>query len=89
MWCLPFFHGFGGGGFWIFPLFGLAIMTLFLVLLLRAVSGRDRWAGPFCGPIHGRYGGGAESPADIARRRYARGEIGTEELHDILGNLER
>ncbi len=85
--CFPFFSGFMGGGFWIFPLFGLIFMTIFLLFLSRMLSGRDRWGGPFCGPTHGD--GGAESPADIARRRYARGEIGTEELNGILSTLGR
>jgi len=87
--CFPFFHGFMGGGFWIFPLFGLIIMTIFLLVFLRVLTGRDRWGGSFCGPMHGGYGGQTESPADIARRRYARGEIGTEELDEILVNLAR
>ena len=87
--CFPVFSGFMGGGFWIFPLFGLIIMTIFLLVFLRVLTGRDRWGGSFCGPMHGGYGGASESPADIARKRYARGEIGTEELNEILSALER
>ncbi|NOZ95690.1 MAG: hypothetical protein GXP47_13275 [Acidobacteria bacterium] len=85
--CFPVFSGFMGGGLWIFPLFGLIIMTLFLLLLFRLLTGRDRWGGPFCGTAYG--GEGAASPADIARRRYARGEIGKEELDDILAAVGR
>lgn len=85
--CFPFFHGFMGGGFWIFPLFGLVIMTVFLLLFFRMLGGRDRWGGPLCGPAYG--GGGVESPVDIARRRYARGEITEQELDEILVNLTR
>ena len=77
----PFFSGFMGGGFWLFPLFGLTIMTIFLLLLFRVLSGRDRWGGPLLGHTYGD--GDAESPADIPRRRYARGEISTEELNEI------
>jgi uncharacterized membrane protein len=83
--CFPFDSGFTGGGSWIFPLFGLVIMTIFLLLLVRALSGHDRWGGPLRGPAHG--GGQRESPADIARRRYARGEIGKEKLDEMLMNL--
>ena len=85
--CFPFFHGFWGDGFWIFPLFGLIVMTVFLLVFLRVLTGRDRWGGPFCGPTYG--GGGAGSPMDIARRRYARWEISKEELDEILSTLGR
>jgi putative membrane protein len=75
------------GGFWIFPFFGLVIMAIFLVLLFRGFGGRGRGGGPFCGPPSWR--DGQDTPAEIARRRYARGEITREELEEMLETLKR
>ena len=85
MWCPPFAGGFMGG-FWFFPFFGLLVMVLFLVLFFRGSTGRGRDEGPFCGPPSWREG--QDTPAEIARRRYARGEISREELQEILETLK-
>ncbi len=68
------------GGFWIFPFFGLVFMAVILILLFRG-------GGLFCGSQARR--DGRDTPAEIARRRYARGEISREELAEVLETWKR
>lgn len=62
------------GGWWGFgmilgTLFWLALLVLVIVVIWRLAKG---------GPILG--GGGTESPLEVLKRRYARGEIDREEF---------
>lgn len=62
---------------WIFPILILVALVLLVVWLVRQIRGGGDEASP---PSDAR---------EIARRRYARGEISREELHTILGELSR
>jgi uncharacterized membrane protein len=75
------------GGFWALPFFWLVVMVFFLVVLCRGFGGRAQGRGPFCG--HPFWRDGRDTPTDIARRRYARGEITSDELGEILETLKR
>ena len=68
------------------PIIGLVMMFVFLTFFFRLLSGRDGWYGPGSRPTSG--GGSADTPAAIARRRFARGEISREELEEMLRVLE-
>ena len=69
------------------PVFGIIMMLVFLVFFSRMVSGQSHCGHPGFWN-RGFRDGGAESPADIARRRYAKGEISREELEEMLRVLE-
>jgi uncharacterized membrane protein len=86
MWCPPLF-GDLIGGVWMFPFFWLLVIVLFLVLLSRGFGARGQVRGPSCGLPSRRDGQG--TPGDIARRRYARGQITGEELDEILETLKQ
>jgi len=77
-----------GGWFWIIP---LAFMTLFFVMMF---VGRRRGGMMGCSAMNredrAESGRHASEPAeDIARRRYAAGEIDREELQQIMGHLAK
>jgi putative membrane protein len=69
---------------WIFPLIGLVVF-LFIIFFVftRGFGG----SGPFCG-WGGRGGGaGSQSPMDILKTRYAKGEIGREEFERMKKDI--
>ena len=76
---------FWGGGMWVFPLIGLVI---FLFILYFAFTRGFGGSGPFCG-WGGRYGGSSDpqSPMDILKMRYARGEISREEFERMKKDI--
>ncbi len=78
---MPWCDGWSGG-FWIFPLVGLTFMLVIVFVLLRAVFGRPAGAGGWPEPRP------RESALDIARRRYASGEIDRETFEQIRKDLE-
>lgn len=60
---------------WLFPILGLTILGLLIAWLVRAIR-------------HGTEDGASTArPLEIARRRYARGEIDAEELRTIRETL--
>jgi putative membrane protein len=71
--------GMMGPVMWIFLLllWGFAIFGLFCAVRWLVVRGRD-----------GKEQGGASTPLDILKSRYARGEIGTEEFERMKKDLE-
>lgn len=76
---------FWGGGMWIFPVIGLVVF-LFVIysLFTRVYSGGT----PFCG--WGGQGGvntGQQSPNDVLRMRYAKGEITREEFERMKKDI--
>ncbi len=76
---------FWGGGMWVFPVIGL-IIFLFVIYLVftRVFSG----GAPFCG--WGGQGGGTQdpqSPLEILKTRYAKGEISREEFEQMKKDI--
>lgn len=69
------------GGFWIFPLLMMIVMLVAMYLFI------GRGVGGFCGRGHTRDGGGYETPLDIAKRRYAKGEIDKREFEELKKDL--
>jgi Predicted membrane protein len=87
---MPYF--FGGSGMWIFPIIGIIVMLLIVLMIF--------WRGGFMGGCGGnghdrhyhdddRHYSRSESAMDILNKRYAKGEITKEEFErmkkDIAG----
>lgn len=77
-------YGYDGGGSWLgmglmmfFGLLFLVGIVLLIVWLVRAASGPGSSQGP------GPYRSGTHEACDIARMRYARGEITKEQFEEI------
>lgn len=70
--------GFGLGG-WVMWLFWVVLIALAVILLVRLLA-------PARGGAAGR---SPDSPVDILKRRYARGEIRREEYERKLADLTR
>lgn len=66
---------FGGGFMWIFWL----LLIVFLVFIIKAVAGGKS----------GSKNSMADSPLEIIKKRYARGEIDEEEYKRLRKELER
>lgn len=69
-------------GFWIFPVLMMLLMLVCIFVFARIFIGRD--GRPPC--FFDRDGGAehqSESPLEIAKRRYAQGEITKEEFEEI------
>ncbi len=76
---------FWGGGMWVFPIVGL-IVFLFVVYFLftRVFTGggiRGGWSGPGTGNP------GTQTPLDILKTRYAKGEITREEFERMKKDI--
>ena len=68
-------HMMGIGGFWMFPFFPIIILIIILYFLFG--KNNARWPGA----------GGGDSPLDILKKRYAKGEISKEEYEEIKKEL--
>lgn len=69
------------GGFWIFPLLMMIVMLVAVYLFI------GRGAGGFCGRSDFHDGASNETPLDIAKKRYARGEIDKREFEELKKDL--
>jgi putative membrane protein len=69
---------FWGGGMWVFPLIGLIVFLVVVYFVMtRLIAGGGPgscWSGPE------RRGSGGESPMEILKIRYAKGDISREEF---------
>ena len=68
------------GGMWIFPLLMLIVMIVALFLFAGRGIG-------FCGVRHHRADASGESALDIAKKRYAKGEITKREFEELKNDL--
>ena len=79
-------YGPWGPWMWIFPLIGLGVMLLIVYLIFGRGEFRPPWGG-----WNARDSGFGEqkpdSPLEILKRRYARGEITKEEFDRIKGDI--
>jgi len=77
-------HDFWHGGFWVFPfmmMIFMLVMVIVALFLVRSFFGQD-FRAPWSGRVE-RKAGGSDSPLEVAKRRYARGEITREEFEEI------
>jgi putative membrane protein len=81
---MPPWHEFWSGGFWAFPIIMMAfmlVMVTVILVLVRSLWGRDfQW---HCTNRQERRYGESDSPLELAKSRYARGEITREEFEEI------
>lgn len=76
--------GYGYGGSWL----GMGLMMLFGLMILVGVVLLVIWATKAAsGSGAGHYRGGTADACDIAKVRYARGEISQEEYFEICRNI--
>jgi putative membrane protein len=77
------------GPMWVFPMIMPIIMLVILILCLYFMFGRGGGGMP-CSPMGTHQGAGreVESPLDILKRRYAKGEINKDEYEQIKRDLE-
>jgi len=76
---------------WIFPLFGIAFITVMVILVCHIFS-RQRKNGIYFTPQKHTSGGfgddaSSESAMEILDKRYAKGEIGKEEYKAIKSDI--
>ena len=75
-------HNFWMSGFWIFPVLMMLLMLVCIFVFARVVIGRDGHP-PCFFDRDSRREHRDESPLEIAKRRYAHGEITKEEFEEI------
>lgn len=81
-------HEFWSGGFWVFPIIMMTFMLVIVIVVLFIV--RSFWGRDFRPPWSGREERPYEkndSPVEIAKGRYARGEITKEEFEEITKTI--
>jgi len=77
---------------WIFPLMGLACMIVVAAVIVLAMRHMGGGTGMSCMPpmMHMGHGmeAGAETPMDILKKRYAKGELTREEFEQMKRDLQ-
>lgn len=71
----------GGGWFWmaLMMIVGAVVVVLLIFFLVRTLAQPREWGGQ----------AGGATPLDIAKRRYAAGEISRDEFENIKRDLEK
>jgi len=76
------------GPMWVFPTIMPIVMLVVLIVVLYLIFGRGGFCPPWHGPTHYDQDRSAESPLDILKRRYAKGEISKDEYEQIKRDLQ-
>lgn len=82
--------GFGMGGTWWFGLLLIIGIALLVVLAIRTLGGGIDWgnrAGANSAPRDGATQPGRSHARQVLDERYARGELDTEQYHELVRNL--
>lgn len=74
-----------GGGWWIFPIVMGIIMLIFFFLMSRGKGFRPSWMQD--SDSHHRESTDSETPSEILKKRYAKGEITKEEFENMKKDL--
>ena len=78
-------ENFWGSGMWIFPM----IMMIIMLLIVFGIFGRGRFRPPWSQDSgkHHSESPGSETPLEILKKRYAKGEITKEEFDQMKKDL--
>ncbi len=77
-------ENFGIGGWWIFPVICMIVMFFFFMMFRRG-GFRPPWGQNSDG--HHSESKDSETPIDILKKRYAKGEITKEEFDQMINDL--
>ena len=81
---MMYYYGLGGG-FWPFHFFGSIAMVAFWVLVVAGIVWLVRNVSSDAG--HGQASHGRESPLDILKTRYAKGELTKEQFESMKKDI--
>jgi putative membrane protein len=79
------------GGIWIFPIIMIVGMLIMAFVIRPMISGRGSPRSPWHASDGGHHGEGessdSETPLDIVKKRYAKGEITKDEYEELKREL--
>jgi putative membrane protein len=79
------------GGWWVFPVMMPIIMLIIFLIVFYLAFGRGGFRPPWWGRSdkYNTPGRDSESPIEILKKRYAKGEITKDEFEQIRKDIER